>query len=243
VINVDSIDLFDTGGAPLVGGIAPGTTVHIRSTVSDPFGSFDITTTRITLTDSLGTAQVSTLPMTVYADSLAATKTYEFIYTLVPEAPPGSWSIRVDADEGTEGTISDYGIGTLEVAIPLPNLTVVKSADRARVNSGDVITYTIVSNNSGPGAATAVRVIDNLSPFVSLILDYDGATPPYQPFEFTPATSGLTLGTPLYYDSGGAFTPDFAAGEDGSVVRWEIPMTGSFSAAGDFTVRFKVRVK
>ncbi|WP_157671853.1 DUF11 domain-containing protein [Desulfuromonas soudanensis] len=243
VINVDSIDLFDTGGTPLVGGIAPGTTVHIRSTVSDPFGSFDITATRITLTDSLGTAQVSAQPMTVYADSLAATKTYEFIYTLPIDAPLGNWSIRVDADEGTEGAVADYGIGTLEVVMPLPNLTLVKSADRARVNSGDVITYTIVSSNSGPGAATAVRVIDNLSPFVSLILDYDGVAPPDQPFDFTPGASGVTLGTPVYYNSGGTFTPDFAAGEDGSVVRWEIPMTGSFSAAADFILRFKVRVK
>jgi len=250
VINIDNSDIaFHTAAYPggsSVATVNPGDVVYLRATVSDPFGSYDISGATLTLTDALGAVQVGAPPvaMTEVFDSNAATKIYEYgPYTVPAGGPAGYWGARVDADEGTEGTVSDYGIGTLEVAALLPNLTVVKSADRARVNSGDVITYTIVSNNSGPGVATAVRVIDNLSPFVSLILDYDGVTPPYQPFEFTPATSGLTLGTPLYYNSGGAFTPDFAAGEDGSIVRWEIPMTGSFSAAGSFTVRFKVRVK
>jgi uncharacterized repeat protein (TIGR01451 family) len=243
VINVDSIDLFDTGGAPLVGGIAPGTTVHIRSTVSDPFGSFDISAARLTLTDPLGAVHVNEQPMALYADSLAATKTYEYIYALPAGAELGNWTIKVDSDEGSEGTISDYGLASFEVPAALPSLTVLKSADRATVNPGEVITYTITTMNSGAGPATTVMVSDNLNPYVGLILDYDGVTPPYEPFDFVPATSGLTFGTPVYYDSGGIFTPNFATGEDDTVIRWETPMTGSFNPGSQFTVRFKVRVK
>ncbi|MBE0500774.1 MAG: DUF11 domain-containing protein, partial [Desulfuromonadales bacterium] len=225
------------------GGVAPGTTVHIRATVSDPFGSYDINAARITLTDPLGAIQVNNQPMAPYADSLAATKTFEYIYDLPAGAELGNWTIRVDSDEGTEGTISDYGLGTLSVTEPMPSLMILKSADKATVNPGEVITYTITTMNSGAGPATTVQVFDNLSPYVGLILDYDGVTPPYEPFDFVPGTSGLTFGTPVYYNSDGIFNPNFAAGEDDTVIRWETPMTGSFNPGSQFTLRFKVRVK
>jgi uncharacterized repeat protein (TIGR01451 family) len=231
VINVDSIDLFDTGGAPIVGGVAPGTTVHIRSTVSDPFGSYDISAARITLTDPLGAVQVNAQPMSLYSDSLAATKTFEYIYA-VPGFPAlGNWTIRVDADEGSEGTISDYGLGVLPVTAPAPSITILKSADRSTVNSGENITYTILVQNSGTGAATIVEVYDALSPFVDMVLDFDTGTPPVEAFDFDPQTSGLTLGVPTYTFSGLDIT------------RWDITMGGSFAASSQFSLRFKVQVK
>jgi uncharacterized repeat protein (TIGR01451 family) len=174
-----------------------------------------------------------------------ATKTFEYTYTLPPNSASGFWNATVTSNEGTEGTVSDNGLASFEVPAALPSITILKSSDRTSVNPGEVITYTITTINSGAGAATTVMVSDNLSPYVGMILDYDGVTPPYEPFEFVPATSGLTIGTPVYYDAGGIFTPDFAAGEDNTVIRWEIPMNGSFNPGpgSEFTLRFKVRVK
>jgi uncharacterized repeat protein (TIGR01451 family) len=132
------------------------------------------------------------------------------------------------------------------VPVALPIITILKSADRASVNPGEVITYTITVLNSGSSPATIVQIDDTLSPYIAMILDFDDITPPYEAFDFVDAGSSLTFdeSTDLtYFDSGGTYVPDFPAGEDGAVVSWQLNMTGSFSAGSQFTLRFKVRVK
>lgn len=132
------------------------------------------------------------------------------------------------------------------VPLALPSITVLKSADLASANPGQIITYTVTVLNTGSSPATTVQVDDTLSQYVAMILDFDGTTPPYEAFDFVDGGSGLTFdeSTDLsYFDSGGPYIPNFPAGEDGAVVSWQLNMTGSFNAGSQFTLYFKVRVK
>ena len=137
---------------------------------------------------------------------------------------------------------------TVTVVAP-PSLTVVKSASSPKINPGLVVTYTILVTNTGAGVATNVAVTDSFSPYTSFGLNSYGTG---VPFQFTPASSGLTLGSPAYSNNNGAswtYTPvsgggGAPTGYDANVTNWQIPMTGTMNANGaNFTVNFQVRVK
>ena len=81
--------------------------------MSDPFGSYDITSANVTIKDPNNTIVVNAQAMTQVADSGLATKTYEYVYTPVPAAgPTGWWTANVTAKEGAENTVTDLGTGT-----------------------------------------------------------------------------------------------------------------------------------
>jgi len=139
---------------------------------------------------------------------------------------------------------------TLKVAVP--NLLIVKSADKASVMPGDIITYTeTITNTDSAGTATSVVVTDSLSPYVQWGLNSYGAGVAFQFVNGTPS-SGLALGTPVYSNNSGAtwvYTPvsgggGAPAGYDGNVTNWSIPMSGTMNANGaNFTINYKMRVK
>jgi uncharacterized repeat protein (TIGR01451 family) len=172
VINVDSIGSFSDiaypGGAAL-SGAGPGDTVRIRSTISDPFGSYDISSATLTISDPLGSVTVNQAAMTEVFDSAAATKVYEYRYTVPAAGPTGNWDVRVDALEGTEGTVSDFGLSSLTVA-NLPSLLLLKSSrvDADPINGstnpkavpGADIIYTLKVTNFGSGAAEKLVFTD-----------------------------------------------------------------------------------
>jgi uncharacterized repeat protein (TIGR01451 family) len=123
-----------------------------------------------------------------------------------------------------------------------PALTVLKSANKASVAPGDIITYTETITNTGTGTAMSVVVTDSLSPYVQLGLSsYSSA-----PFKFTDGApaSGLTLGMPVYSNDHGATWTYVPSGTyDGNVTNWSIPMSGTMNANGtNFTINYKVRV-
>lgn len=244
-------------------------TPAVGSNVVFTIGLFNLHGTRpatgIVVTDTLP-AGLTFVSAVVSAGSLTATPAVgasgNIVWGITPLAAMSNATLTITAQvaAGTSGlTLTNNATITAQAqadpnlannsasrsVVPqaLPSITVLKSADRSKVNSGGTVTYTITTRNTGAGSATVVTAIDNLSPFVALVLDYDGLAPLDQPFDFDPGSSGLTAGTPVYYDAGGVFTPDFAAGVDGNVVRWELPLNGSFGAGGEFTIRFKVRVK
>lgn len=107
VINVDSTVFYDAafpaGSAQT--GFAPNQTVFIRSVVSDPFGSFDISSVSYQLLDPGGTPVASGL-MPQVQDSGLSTATYEVSYALGPAPASGNWTVQVTANEGSEGTVS-----------------------------------------------------------------------------------------------------------------------------------------
>ena len=105
--------------------------------------------------------------------------------------------------------------------------------------------------NTGTGAAINIELDDAMSPYTALRIAYDGTEP--LPFSLVGAPAGLTLGTPVYSDNGGAtygYSPLVSggsgapAGHDGSVTDWRLPIGGSLSGSGTgFSVRYQVIVK
>ena len=252
VINVNSTVIYDDtvypGGTIVTSSsVPPGMWIRIRSTVSDPFGSFDISGARVTITDPGAIVTRDAVAMTQVADSGLATKVYEYRYQLpAGSGSLGNWTIRVDAAEGTEGTVTDFSLDSLPVTLPV--ITVVKTADKVSANPGEVVTYTTVVTNTGTGTASGVVLTDTLSPFTAFgVASYPG------PFQFVdgsgPAASGLTLGTPVYSQQNGtpwAYVPA-PTGYDANVINWRIPMVGTMNgwAGGanpypSFSVNYKV---
>ncbi|WP_129125306.1 DUF7933 domain-containing protein [Geomonas oryzae] len=129
----------------------------------------------------------------------------------------------------------------------MPLISILKTADRANVNSGQDVIYTIQLVNSGSGAGSNVVLTDDLGPYTSLFLG--GGTP----FAFTDSApaSGVSLGTPQYSSDKGAtwtYLPATGAGGaplgyDGNVTGWRIPMTGNIRSGGSFTLQYRVKVK
>ena len=126
----------------------------------------------------------------------------------------------------------------------VPSLVMVKSASSPSVKPSDVVTFTLVVQNNGPGVATTVVLSDPISQYASWGVGS---------FVFTDGTpaSGITLGTPAYSSDGGAtwtFTPvsgggGAPAGYDSRVTNWRIPMTGTMIAGRQFTLTFRTAVK
>ena len=252
VINVDGVEFYDnsfaSGTGALITTTSPGSTIYIHATVSDPFGSFDITSAAIDIVNPGGTTVVASAAMTEVADSGAATKTYEYAYTIPAVGPAGAWTARVTANEGSEGTVSDLGVGAITVASP--TITVLKSASRTTANPGDVVTYTVQVFNTGAAAAINVVLEDDISEFSAWGLDSYGAGQAFQFIEGAPP-SGLGLGTPVYSNNDGAsyvYPPvsgggGASPGYDGNVTNWRLPMTGSMNANSSFTLQYQVEVK
>ena len=112
VINVDSAAAY-SGAYPSVATSArylPGGTVYVRAVVSDPFGSYDVNHATVTITDPTATVQLAAGAMNqVDEDTAAATRTYEYTYSLPANARLGSWTASVKGYEGVENTITHTG--------------------------------------------------------------------------------------------------------------------------------------
>jgi uncharacterized repeat protein (TIGR01451 family) len=255
VINVSSVNSYSAAypsvSTPATGYYVGLQWVYVRAVVSDPFGSFDITSAAITIKDPNNNVVINAVAMPQVADSGAATKTYEYAYQIPSTGPSGFWTASVTAKEGTENTVSHTAAGAFHVVLQ-PLLTVVKSSNPSpSVNPGQVVTYTEIITNTGTGTATSVVVTDSLSPYVQWGLNSYGAGVAFQFVDGTPA-SGLTLGAPVYSNNNGTtwvYTPvsgggGAPAGYDGNVTNWQTPMTGTMNANGaNFTINYKVRVK
>jgi uncharacterized repeat protein (TIGR01451 family) len=188
--------------------------------------------------------------MSLYADSGAATKTFEYIYTLPADAASGNWTIRTDADEGTEGAISDYGLSSFAVASPTPPLSIIKWSTSGSAKPGENFTYWIQVDHSGSAPATNIYIDDYLSPYLYLATDTYAPGVHINFVEGAPA-SGLALGTPLFSQTGDTtfgYTPASGnggapAGTDGNVTNWRQPLTGSMAPGSRFYLQFQVQVR
>ena len=227
-------------------------------TAGSPITVTDTIPAGLTYSSSSGTG------WTVNTSSLPTVK-WTYVGTVASGAslPPITLQVSITAAIGTNitntasvtGPDFDYIMSnntssqTVTVVAP-PSLTVVKSASPSpKVNPGQVVTYTILVTNTGSGVATNVVVTDSFSPYTYLGLNSYGTG---VPFQFTPASSGLTLGSPVYSNNNGGswtYTPvsgggGAPAGYDANVTNWQIPMTGTMNANGaNFTINFQAQVK
>jgi trimeric autotransporter adhesin len=269
VIKVDSVTTYNAGypGGVITTHFLRGlSTLYVRAVVSDPFGSFDITSANIALNPAagpLGVPQSMTLlnPLTT-----AATKTYEFAFPVPGAATAGAWTITVVANEGVEG-VADTGVGSFTVAVPMPSLLVSKISEvlsdpvNGTTNPKSIPLslqrYTITVTNTGPGSvdASSLALNDVIPSGVAMFVDSSGGNP----VEFIDGStaSGLTFNyaTHVAYSSavgGGAPfayspTPD-ANGVDVSITGVRIAPSGVMPGASggnqpSFVIRFRVKVK
>ena len=209
VINVDSIAVIDNSNNA-VNEISAGSSVSIRSVVSDPFGSFDITSADLTATDPDGNTVFSAQTMSVFNDSGAATKTFNFDYTIPSTAKEGYWKFSVRAKEGEENTIDHRSDFMLLVKQAEPNINVVKSVDvfsdpihgenttnnYAKALPGSILTYTISAENTGPGITVddTIIITDGFPDKTHMLVkDFDDISGQGPIFEVSSAqSSGLT---------------------------------------------------
>ncbi len=104
IIHINSLGVYDAPypGGSLVAAPVAGSTVYLRASVNDPFGSYDIT--------SLGLAVTGPTPASSFTNILTDvnvvandnyTKIYEYAETTGPTT--GGYNIAATANEGTEG--------------------------------------------------------------------------------------------------------------------------------------------
>lgn len=209
-------DSVDSAGIAITDA-APGDTIWVRATVSDPFGRDDITGATLAIEDPNSLETLAATPMTVPTTQPASTaeKYFELSHTL--SAALGDWTTTVVAVEGQEGLVSDSDNPVINVNSNVPDLTgsfkIVSNtttADNNDNNPGDTLHYTIQLINSGLAAATGVDVTDSIptnTTFVSTSFDLDTVeqTNPGDPITLT----GLTIAP------GGTLTIEFDVTIDG----------------------------
>lgn len=167
VINIDNIEITDDANSTSINSATANTNISIDAVVSDPFGSFDITSALITITDTNGTVHVSNNNMLVASDSGNAEKTYTFSYSIPADAVLGDWRIAVTAKEGVEDEIDHTSELILNISAPLPNIQITKSVEvfsdpihgasstnnYSKALPGALLTYTLTAINTGSGTA------------------------------------------------------------------------------------------
>lgn len=104
IISVNSLGFYAAAypGATAAASALSGQTVYIRATVSDPFGSNDVNRCLLTITDPLAGVTTVTLSNVQMVASDTCSRTYETSW--LAGSAVGSYSFRLDAFEGTEGT-------------------------------------------------------------------------------------------------------------------------------------------
>lgn len=277
VINVDSVNAFDApypaATTPAGGYFGGGQTVYLRAVVSDPFGSFDITSATVTIKNPNGTTVVADAPMTQVADSGAATRTFEYAYAIPTSGPAGFWTAIVTAREGTENNVTHSGTGAFNLG--LPSLLVVKSVQTFSdpINGttspkpipGAYMLYTILVTNTGQGTVddnttvitdpmpvnTELFVADISGAGSGPVLFTDGATPSglsYTFIDLASAADSLSFSG----DGGVSYNKSDTTADanqcDSTVTHLKISLGGTFSASDgtnhpSFSVKFKLRVK
>lgn len=246
VINVSDVAIYNAASpaGSVITSALPGTTVYVRSTMTDPFGFADINND--TTLDILNTSY--TLVSGPHNDTSilsGATNTKVFEYAVTAPASIGNYIFRVRGNEGTEGTVSHYNAAGLNVINP-PDLSVTKVANQSSASPSEDITYTVlVSNNNvlGTGDAINVAAEDTLPNFTSFkigsLVFTDGPSP-------YPAST-LTVGSIEFFDSNGSYTPfsgggGAPAGYDANVTGFRILFTGSMPQGSAFRLNYVLKI-
>lgn len=163
VINVDSVNIYSAAyPATTTQAYYPGgSTIYVRAVISDPFGSYDVSSAKLTLTDNNGVAQLSSAAMTEKADSGVATKTFEYAYTLPANVSFASWSASVTGHEGTENTITHTASASFGVGTPPLALAVSHTGNFTAGLSGS---YSLLVSNNGAASLSGPTTITDTLP-------------------------------------------------------------------------------
>ncbi|KGJ97153.1 DUF11 domain-containing protein [Thalassotalea sp. ND16A] len=270
VIAVDQINFFSTAyvdGQTSTSGssassIEPGNTMYGRAIISDPFGTFDISSVDFILTDSASAVKTPLLSQAqkdnvTVIDLTAAQVMVEFSYDVLLADPQGNWQIQVTANEGSEGTIWDIEFATIPVIIP-PELTVTKEVflfsnpgtPIVQAKIGDLLQYQILIENNSEGDAETVSVSDNISPYSAFIFNSNNSLDDSL-ICLDCAAAGLTYVEPSYSANDGiSYTHPVVITQDGTnnnidenITNFKLDLTGSFVAGDSIIFTYQVVVK
>jgi uncharacterized repeat protein (TIGR01451 family) len=176
--------------------------------------------------------------------------------TIACTSPSGSAASYVTVDGANRRiravlNATNYGADcTITNEKLFPNLLLVQGADRSAATPGDVVTYTLVVQNTGAAAATNVVLGGPVNRSLAWRPDAFGPGVAFQLVDGSPP-AGLSLGTPAYSADGGAtwtLAPTSGgggapAGSDGRVTSWKLPINGSMPAGSQFTLTYQATVK
>lgn len=268
VINVDSVAVYSAPHPAVTTqtNYVAGNTVHVRAVISDPFGAFDVSGASIKLTDPSGVVKVLAGAMVEVGAPTAASKTYQYSYTLPSDAKAGSWIASVTGREGTEGTVTHTRNAGFQVAaapLTIVKLSMVYSdpvngTANPKAIPGALITYRI-SVTSPAGTVTDANSLVVTDPipvntvlFVSDLPDITGISPVI----FTPGSSTLSLNfntladltddVDFSSDGGATWTHVPIAdpnGVDAAVTHIRLKPRGTFPPGKIVEMGFRVRVK
>ena len=155
VIHINTLGIYDAPypGGNLVTTPVAGSTLYVRANVSDPFGSYDITSLGLAVTaPSPGANFTNTLTGANVVANDGCSKTYEFAWATGPTT--GSYNIAATAHEGTEGVTATAGASVTLIFLDLgtPSTTEFTSG-----NNGP-------ATNSYPASRLGLRPRDGFEP-------------------------------------------------------------------------------
>lgn len=107
VISVDAFEIYNApyAGGTVIAGATNGDVVYVRATVSDPFGTYDITGLDLEITDPLSATTSLNLGAAEEVDNSGCSKTYEYVW-MTPNIQ-GEFDLKAIVHEGYENTIVD----------------------------------------------------------------------------------------------------------------------------------------
>jgi len=265
VIDVNSITAYNAPHpavtTPAGGNFSPGETVYLRAGVSDPFGSYDINSAVIDITDPNGVTTSGIMTVPTGGDSGLATKTFEYAHTLPSGAVDGNWTVNVTAREGSEGTVSDDLSGVFSIYNPPGNVTLVKMKHNVGPTGydipGETVRYSLIVTNFDSRAidSGSLELVDPIPANTALV-----AIDPVVTISNAPATTGLTLNylgltsatDQVEFSTDGSnfnYQPsNIVNGTDPNVTHIRFRPTGGMNGASggnnpSFTTTFKVMIK
>ncbi|GAB3165084.1 Ig-like domain-containing protein [Telluribacter humicola] len=157
-ININSMDAYSAAyasGGSIVSQPSVGSTVYIRSVVSDPFGVNDITGMSLQISQS-GGGSTTVTPTSVA--TVGCTRIYEYTWT---PSVAGTYTLLGTAREGTEGTVTHTSTKNYTVVAPSVSVTKTRSSPASGpITVGTNVTYNIAIANTGQSNITTLPLKD-----------------------------------------------------------------------------------
>ncbi|WP_157468565.1 lectin-like domain-containing protein [Desulfatibacillum aliphaticivorans] len=266
VISIDSLAVYDddyaSGGGSVITTYDASTlgSIYIRAVVSDPFGYEDIASASLAILDSSSNiVYEDASPVTTDVANTAGTRTFEWEIPITAATDPDLYTIRVTANEGTEGLVTDMATTQFRVYLP-PDFTVLKTAQTVydpynnttnpKAIPGAYVMYSVLVTNFGGAAdANSFVMTDPIDSNIELFVGDLGGSGS-GPIQFNCSSGTPPCGLTYTFTSLASTTDDvdfseYAAGTDFSyapsgdadgfddqVRRLRVSPKGTFAASG-----------
>ncbi len=155
VIQIPSYGLYDAAypAGNLITSMDAGKTLYARASVTDPFGTYDVSSLNVLISNAGGTVQTATLTSAVSDNG--TTKIFEYPWMTV--STQGAYTVQVTANEGTEGI---NATATLPLQVTATDLGTPSTTTFTDSSGNHLTTY----STSGPVYVQVVDYDQNMDP-------------------------------------------------------------------------------